>query len=86
MPSITREVLEQRKTAKVNSGIRSEKLKRRRQLMGCSFLFVAQIILLSIWGAFFFILGTIVDKTRLPEELIKLISAISEFLHYLGVL
>lgn len=86
MPSITRQVLEQRETAKINSEIRSKKSKRRLRIAGCSFLFVAQIILLSTWGAFFFILGTIVDKTRLPEELIKLINAISEFLHYLGVL
>jgi hypothetical protein len=87
MPQITREVLKTRsEKSEVNTEIRSQKSRKRRRIIGCGFLFATQIILLSIWGAFFFILGTIVDKTRLPEEVLKLISAISEFLRYLGVL
>ena len=40
--------------------------KKKGKLRGCLFLFGLQIILLTVWGALFFLLGIMVQFNQLP--------------------
>ena len=41
--------------------------KKKGKLRGCLFLFTLQIILLTVWGALFFLLGIMVQFNQLPD-------------------
>ncbi len=83
MPSIAQEILERQ--ANKDLGLNSDEGKRfkYKRLMGCILLFLIQIILLMVWGAFFFLLGALASFESIPPQIQNLITAIVDFLYYL---